>query len=121
MHIYSFGQWVLLFFFYAFCGWVWESCYVSLCRHRWVNRGFLEGPLLPIYGFGAILILFATLPVEESLPLTWLLGMLAATLLEYDPESPVPERMPASFFDYVSGKMPLKNCPGSARSRRQRR
>ena len=83
MHIYSTGQWVLLFFFYCFCGWVWESCYVSLCQRRWVNRGFLHGPLLPIYGFGAILILFVTLPVENDLRLVWLLGMLAATALEY--------------------------------------
>ena len=51
---------VLSFAFYGFCGWVWESCYVSLCQRRWVNRGFLHGPLLPIYGFGAILILFVT-------------------------------------------------------------
>ena len=29
MHVYTTGQWVLLFFFYCFCGWVWESCYVS--------------------------------------------------------------------------------------------
>ena len=50
MHIYTTGQWVLLFFFYCFCGWVWESCYVSLCQRHWVNRGFLHGPLLPIYG-----------------------------------------------------------------------
>ena len=34
MHIYSFGQWVLLFFFYCFLGWVWESCYVSLRQRR---------------------------------------------------------------------------------------
>ena len=32
MHVYTTGQWVLLFFFYCFCGWVWESCYVSLCQ-----------------------------------------------------------------------------------------
>ena len=49
MHVYTTGQWVLLFFFYCFCGWVWESCYVSVCQRRWVNRGFLNGPLLPIY------------------------------------------------------------------------
>ena len=83
MHVYTTGQWVLLFFFYCFCGWVWESCYVSLCQRRWVNRGFLHGPLLPIYGSGAIIILFVTLPVEDSLVLIWLLGMLAATALEY--------------------------------------
>lgn len=83
MHVYTTGQWVLLFFFYCFCGWVWESCYVSICQSRWVNRGFLNGPLLPIYGFGAIIILFATLPVEDNLYLVWLFGMLAATALEY--------------------------------------
>lgn len=107
MHIYSFGQWVLLFFFYAFCGWVWESCYVSLCRHRWVNRGFLEGPLLPIYGFGAILILFATLPVEESLPLTWLLGMLAATLLEYITGAAMERIFTVRYWDYSGQKWNL--------------
>ena len=45
-----------------------------------MNRGFLHGPLLPIYGSGAILILFVTLPVEDSLVLIWLLGMLAMGL-----------------------------------------
>lgn len=37
------GQWALLFFFYCFCGWVWESCYVSAKQRHWVNRGFLHG------------------------------------------------------------------------------
>ena len=64
MYVYTPGQWALLFFFYCFCGWVWESCYVSAKQRHWVNRGFLHGPLLPIYGSGAIIILFATLPVD---------------------------------------------------------
>lgn len=42
MHVYTTGQWVLLFFFYCLCGWIWESCYVSLCQRHWVNRGFLQ-------------------------------------------------------------------------------
>ena len=52
LDIYSFPQWVLLF--YCFCGWVWESCFVSCRQRQWVNRGFLEGPILPIYGTGAM-------------------------------------------------------------------
>ena len=51
---YAPAQWALFFFLYSFLGWVWESCYVSLRQGRWVNRGFLNGPLLPIYGFGAV-------------------------------------------------------------------
>ena len=65
MYVYTPGQWTLLFFFYCFCGWVWESCYVSAKQRQWVNRGFLHGPLLPIYGSGAIIILFVTLPVAD--------------------------------------------------------
>ncbi|MDY3013706.1 MAG: hypothetical protein SOR61_00610 [Evtepia sp.] len=83
MPSYAVEQWLLLFYFYCFCGWLWESCYVSARQHQWVNRGFLHGPLLPIYGTGAISILFVTLPVRDSIPLIFLLGMLAATLLEW--------------------------------------
>jgi uncharacterized membrane protein len=83
MHFYTATQWVLLFFFYCFLGWVWESCYVFPLPAAVVNRGFLSGPLLPIYGSGAIIILFVTLPVEDSLPLIFLCGTAAATALEY--------------------------------------
>lgn len=61
-------------FLLLFCGWVWESCYVSARQRRWVNRGFLQGPLLPIYGSGAILILFVTLPAAGNLYLVFLLA-----------------------------------------------
>lgn len=107
MHIYSTGQWVLLFFFYCFCGWVWECCYVSLRQRRWVNRGFLQGPLLPIYGSGAIIILFATLPVADRLPLIWLLGMLAATVLEYVTGAVIERLFQVRYWDYSNQKWNL--------------
>ena len=47
-----------------------------------MNRGFLRGPWLPIYGVGALAILLLTRPAWESIPLTFLLGMAAATLVE---------------------------------------
>lgn len=80
---YAPAQWALFFFLYSFLGWVWESCYVSLRQGRWVNRGFLNGPLLPIYGFGAVAILLFTLPVAANPLLVFLMGMTGATLLEY--------------------------------------
>ena len=100
MHVYTTGQWVLLFFFYCFCGWVWECCYVSALQRKWVNRGFLHGPLLPIYGSGAIIILLATIPVEESLPLVWLFGMLAATALEYVTGAVMERLFKVRYWDY---------------------
>lgn len=44
----------LWFLFYSFCGWVYESILVSILERRPVNRGFLNGPLCPIYGVGAV-------------------------------------------------------------------
>ncbi len=105
MHIYTTGQWVLLFFFYCFCGWVWESCYVSLCQRHWVNRGFLHGPLLPIYGSGAILILFVTLPVAGNLWLVYFCGTAAATLLEYVTGAIMERLFKVRYWDY--SKQPL--------------
>ena len=107
MLIYTAGQWVLLFFFYCFCGWVWESCYVSTCQRHWVNRGFLQGPLLPIYGSGAIIILFATLPVAGNLWLVWLLGMLAATALEYVTGDVMERLFKVRYWDYSNHKFNL--------------
>lgn len=79
---YSIPQWLLLFFAYCFLGWVWESCYVSVKQREWINRGFLYGPWLPIYGFGAIVILLSTLRVQESILLVYIAGMFGATALE---------------------------------------
>ena len=107
MHIYTTGQWVLLFFFYCFCGWVWECCYVSLCQRHWVNRGFLHGPLLPIYGSGAIIILLATIPVAEDLRLVWLFGMLAATALEYVTGDVMERIFKVRYWDYSNQKCNL--------------
>lgn len=104
MHVYTTGQWVLLFFFYCFCGWVWESCYVSCCQRHWVNRGFLNGPLLPIYGSGAIIILFATIPVERNLWLVWLFGMLAATALEYVTGATMEKIFKVRYWDYSKNR-----------------
>ena len=100
MYVYSPGQWALLFFFYCFCGWVWESCYVSAKQRRWVNRGFLHGPLLPIYGSGAIIILFVTLPVADNFWLVYLLGTLAATALEYVVGAVMEQMFKVRYWDY---------------------
>ena len=100
MYVYTLGQWLLFFYLYCFLGWVWESCYVSLKQRRWVNRGFLRGPLLPIYGFGAVLILWATLPVRGSLALIFLLGMAAASALEYVTGAAMEALFKIRYWDY---------------------
>lgn len=71
------------FFIYAFLGWIYESCYVSLNNKNWVNRGFLNGPIIPIYGAGATLIYISFWQYREQYLLIFFGGMILATLLEY--------------------------------------
>ncbi|MCI9104170.1 MAG: hypothetical protein HFG47_12900 [Lachnospiraceae bacterium] len=83
MYEYQWYQWTLFFFCYCFFGWIFESGYVSLKKRCFVNRGFLRLPMLPLYGTGAVMMLFVSLPVKNDLVLVYFLGVLAATALEY--------------------------------------
>lgn len=83
MYHYSLLQWMLFFYIYCFFGWIIESTYVSVCTGNWVNRGFMRGPVIPIYGTGAIIILFAVIPFRTSPILVFILGTIAASVLEF--------------------------------------
>lgn len=83
MYSYNIGQWILIFYSYCFFGWCIESAIVSIKKKKLVNRGFLRGPLLPIYGSGAVMVLIFALPVRHNVFLVFILGMIGATVLEY--------------------------------------
>ena len=85
MHIYHYTwyQWLSFFYIYCFAGWVFESTYVSIREKRPVNRGFLRLPLLPLYGTGAVMMLWVSLPFRDRLFLVYISGVIAATGLEY--------------------------------------
>ncbi|MDO4267731.1 MAG: hypothetical protein Q4C73_04585 [Eubacteriales bacterium] len=100
MEIYHQAQWLLLFFIYSMLGWVWESCYVSVQKRHWVNRGFLHGPWLPIYGSGALVVLVITLPVRGNLLLVFLFGIIGATLLEYVTGAAMERLFHMRYWDY---------------------
>ena len=59
---------ILYFFAYSFCGWIMETVLCSVQERRFVNRGFLNGPICPIYGCGASLIIIFLIPVRDSIP-----------------------------------------------------
>ena len=70
------------FYVYAFLGWCAEVAYAALLRGRFVNRGFLNGPVCPIYGFGVLLVLCLLRPLQPYWPLLFLGSVLLASLLE---------------------------------------
>ena len=73
---YNIIQWMTFFYFYCVVGWIWESSYCSVKGHKLINRGFMRGPMIPIYGSGAIVMLFAALPVRNNACLVFLFGMI---------------------------------------------
>ena len=74
----------LLLILYSFLGWCGEMVYCSLAHWRLCEkRGFLNGPLCPIYGHGALLVLLVLRGGCGSPVLTFLLGGLLTTALEY--------------------------------------
>ena len=83
MYTYTWYQWLTFFYLYCFLGWIFESSYVSILQRRPVNRGFLRIPLLPLYGSGAVMMLWVSLPFQDNLILTYLSGVVGATALEY--------------------------------------
>lgn len=82
MGIYQLKQWIFIFFIYCFFGWIWESGYKTIKNKKFINSGFLNGPWIPIYGFGALIVLFLTLPYQENIFIVFIVGMIAATLFE---------------------------------------
>lgn len=83
LYDYSAPQWLFVFYAYCFLGWCFESTVVSVQQRRFVNRGFLRGPMLPIYGFGATILLHVSLPLYDRPVELFLASMVAATVFEY--------------------------------------
>ncbi|MDW2798675.1 hypothetical protein RZO55_13915 [Clostridium boliviensis] len=116
MFVYTWYQWLLFFFIYCFIGWVIESTYVSVRSLHFVNRGFLRLPLLPLYGSGAILMLFLSLPVKGNLILVFLSGMAGASVLEYLTGYIMERLFKMKYWDYSSNPFNINGyvCLGTS-------
>ncbi len=107
MH-YTFQQWLMFFYVYCFIGWCFESTYVSILKRRFVNRGFLHSPLLPIYGSGAVVMLVATLGLRDHIVWMFLAGMVGATALELVVGLSMEAIFKVKYWDYSNQKLNYK-------------
>lgn len=108
MFDYNFFQWLIFFYIYCFVGWCIESTIVSVEQKKFVNRGFLRSPMLPIYGFGALAILFSTLPVRHNPVLVYIFGMISTTALEYFTGWLMETTLKMKYWDYSNEKLNYK-------------
>ena len=74
---------ILYFFIYAFLGWVLETIYAIFIHGHFVKRGFLYGPICPIYGFGAVILIMATKNLYGKPFKKFLIATIAFTVFEY--------------------------------------
>lgn len=107
MYTYAWYHWLTFFYIYCFFGWIFESTCVSLKQHHFVNRGFLRLPMLPLYGTGAVMMLWVSLPVKDNLLLVYCSGVVAATLLEYVTGYIMERLFKVRYWDYSSQKFNL--------------
>lgn len=97
-------QWLFFFYLYCFFGWCFESAYVSLKSGKPVNRGFMRGPFLPLYGSGAIMMLVVSMPFQDHVFLTYIAGVIGATVLEYITGVMMEALFKVRYWDYSNQK-----------------
>ena len=82
MSLYTVWQYIFFFFLYSMLGWISEVIFAALDTGKLVNRGFLNGPLCPIYGSGMVAILFLIGRWADNVFVVFFGGMLITTLVE---------------------------------------
>ena len=99
-------KYVVIFFFYSFLGFIYESIYSSIKRHGWQNRGFFYGPIIPIYGVGACIgtLLFYDLYIpflaNKNIFVIFLVGYFGSIVLEYTTSYVLEKLFHAIWWDY---------------------
>ncbi len=74
---------VLYFCFYSFAGWAMETVYCSLQARHFVARGFLHGPVCPIYGVGVLLMILFFQPLAGNIVLFYVVSTVCMSAWEY--------------------------------------
>lgn len=105
----------LLFIFYSFLGWLMEVTCKLIQYKRFINRGFLMGPICPIYGHGAIIMLILLKDFSSNPFILFIMSMLVCTTLEYLTSYFMEKLFSARWWDYsnkkfnINGRVCLRN------------
>lgn len=106
---------ILIFFIYAIAGWIMETTTISIRNKKFVNRGFLVGPVCPIYGYGVVLISVLLKKYQEDIVATFCMSIIICGLLEYFTSFFMEKIFKARWWDYsqkkfnINGRICLEN------------
>ncbi|MDO4941189.1 MAG: putative ABC transporter permease [Erysipelotrichaceae bacterium] len=95
-------RYIIYFIILSFCGYVYETIAMSIWSGKWENRGFLFGPVIPIYGVGAFIeTLIITYLFPNSSTLTvFIIGAVASVILEYPTHYILEKYFHQKWWDY---------------------
>ena len=105
------AQYFVEFMFYSFLGWVWESIYCTAKEKKWADRGFLFGPICPIYGSCVVVAsaVFSSIDVLNSpnFPIwgIFILCYIGSAVAEFVTSWVLEKRFNARWWDY--SELPL--------------
>lgn len=80
---YTILEYLWFFIIYAFLGWCVEVSYQTVNRGQFINRGFLNGPVCPIYGFGMIILIYCLKSLVSNPLLLFIGSFFLTTVLEF--------------------------------------
>lgn len=101
----KFSNIFLLFFIYSVIGYICEIVYCFILNNgKFQNRGFLYGPYCPIYGCGALLILFILNRYDDSPLLLFLMAAITSSVLEYSTSFLMEKLFNNKWWDYSNQK-----------------
>lgn len=96
------------FIIYSFIGWVTEVLYHIYKLKNFVNRGFLYGPVCPIYGGTAVLLIFFLTPFSNNFAAVFAGGAVIASIIEYITGYAMEKMFHAKWWDYSNEKFNIK-------------
>lgn len=107
MH-YTWFQILWFFFLYGFLGWCTEVAFAAVAHGKFVNRGFLNGPICSIYGFGVLSVLLVLEPLKDNLLILFVGSVVFTSLLEFVTGWVLEKLFHDKWWDYTNRPLNIK-------------
>ena len=95
---------VCLFMIYSFMGWIYETAFCTIKGGKWENRGFLNGPLCPVYGIGFYGVVLLLRPLAYNFFLLFFGSAFICTFVEFWAGFILYQIFEMRWWDYINEK-----------------